>query len=607
MIPDRKFPAPYVKKTAVVSTIILLLALAALSCKEKIADSPLANKTPKSFLWLYPDTSATLHEGVSRQHLHWWGEDPDGNVRGYLFAFVPNSASRIPSPDNLQYSWVVKTDSVVQFPLDTLFRYFTVFVRAVDNTFPGLDSSYTIVLDPYPFVDKNRNGLFDAGDWQIPSIAGALDPQGAVLALPIRNTPPHIAFLPNPNNGQGLRQPDFTYTVATFGFKGTDDDGDNTLQSYSIALNDSSAGASWLTIPVRDTIITLVLPRGRSDSANAGDVRPADVYGGSNFLNRRYLGQLQGMRLDANNVFYVKSRDVAGESSPALSMPSAGLQWFVKKPRGKLLLISDYTRNDGVAALAAYRAALAAADPQFATVDTLNIASGLDGVSKSNGVLSTMVPPFIDPALIRTFLLYDYVCWYTDEYPSLAIAQLTLFRYLQNGGKVLFSTTFSNAIDPRGALRDFAPIDSIASVDLAGVHPLPSAGDNRVPGGYILFADSSDPGNIYPQLALNNPPSAHVIFMRDVYKRSDARVIYRLQADQRSPRRYVAVDPSHSGDTLRPKIGIVDGQGTIAFFGMPLHLLNNTTAGNPEGITALFRKLFTQHFRASHKIDRRKF
>jgi hypothetical protein len=596
-----------VKKSVLISSLVALLALIAFSCKEKIADAPLANKTPKSFLWLYPDTSATLHEGVSRQHVHWWGEDPDGNVRGYLFAFVANSASRIPSPDTLQYTWVVKTDSVVQFPLDTLFRYFTVFVRAVDNTFPGFDSSYVVRMSPQPFVDKNKNGVFDTGDWLIPSIMGALDPQGAVLALPIRNTPPHIAFLPNPNNGQGLRQPDFTYTVATFGFKGTDDDGDNTLQNYSIALNDSSATAHWKIVGLRDTIITLVVPRVRSDAKNSGDTVTADVYAGSNFLNGRLLGQISGLRLDANNVFYVKSKDVAGESSPAIPMPSGSLHWYVKKPRGRLLLISDYTRNDGVAALSAYLTSLAAADPQFATVDTMNIASGLDGVSKSNGVLSTMVPPFIDPALIRTFLLYDYVCWYTDEFPSLAIAQLTLFRYLQNGGKVLFSTTFSNAIDPRGALRDFAPIDSIASVDLAGVHPLPAAGDNRVPGGYTLFADSSEPGNIYPQLALNNPPTAHVIFMRDVYKRSDARVIYRLQPDQRTPLRYIAVDPGGHGDTLRPKIGVVDGQGTIAFFGLPLHLLNNTTNGNPEGITALFRKLFTQHFRASHKIDRRKF
>jgi hypothetical protein len=593
-----------VKKLVLQALCVALLALLAINCTEKIADNPTTNTPPRSFLWLYPDS--TLREGVSRQHVHWWGEDPDGFVRGYLFAFVPNVAPRIPSPDTLRYSWVVATDSIVQFPLDTLFRYFTIFVRAVDNSFAGLDSSYLIRLTPEPYVDKNKNGSYDAGDWLLPTLRAAVDPVGAVQALPIRNTPPRISFLPNPNDGQGLRQPDFTYTVATFGFKGSDDDGDNTLAGYRIALNDTSVASNWISIPSRDTIITLVLPRGRSDSASSGDIRPADVYGGSNFLNRRYLGQIPGLRLDANNVFYVKSKDVAGEFSPAIPMPSGGLHWFVKRPRGRLLLISDYTRNDAAAALATYLSSLAAADPQFALVDTLNIASGLNGVQKQNEQLSTMVPPFIDPALIRTFLLYDYVCWYTDEFPSLPIAQLTLFRYLQNGGKVLFSTTFSNATDPRGALRDFAPIDSVCSADLAGVHPV-VAGDNRLPGGYLLYADSSVPGNIYPQLALNSPPTTHVVFMRDVYKRADGRVIYRLQADLRTPRRYNAVDPTGGGDTTRPKVGVVDGQGTIAFFGLPLHLLDNRIDGNPEGLTALLRKLFTQHFRPSHKIDRRKF
>ncbi|HCV42698.1 MAG TPA: hypothetical protein DGH68_04375, partial [Bacteroidetes bacterium] len=232
-------------------------------------------------------------------------------------------------------------------------------------------------------------------------------------------------------------------------------------------------------------------------------------------------------------------------------------------------------------------------------------------VSKAAGTISTAVPPYFDPALISTFLLYDYVFWYTDQYPSLGIAQRTLFLYLQNGGKVLFSTTFLNGTDPRGALNDFAPIDSVCSAELAGTHPLPSPGDNRIPQNYTLYADSSVPTNVYPQLAFNSTPGgqAHNIFMRDVYKRSDARVIYRLQEDARPTRRYNAVDPTGGADTLRPKIAVVDGAGTIVFFGLPLHLLNNTDPqyGNPEGLVAFFRKIFTQHFSRFHKVDRRRF
>ena len=583
-----------------IALFVALLLLA--SCNEKLADNPIGNKSPSTYLWLYPDS--TIGVGVSRQHLHWWGEDPDGFVRGYLFAFVPYQTAQRPAPDTLHYTWSTLTDTLMQFPLDTLFRYFTVFVRAVDNRFAGVQNYSSIRLTPSPYLDNNRNGVFDTGDQELPGLLGAADPTGATQAFPIRNTPPRIAFLPNPNDPSlGLRQPDVTFTVATFGFKGSDDDGDNTLTNYRIALNDTSNPANWLTIPLRDTIVTLVVPRTRSDTAGASVM--ADVYGGT-FLGRHLLGRVGGLRLDATNLFFVESKDVAGEYSQAIRMPSGTLQWFVRRPRGRLLLVSDYTKaTDSALARSTYLTSLAAVPGgEFTQVDILNIAAGISASDKLAGSFSTAVPPYFDPALIQTFLLYDYVFWYTDEYPSLAIAQQTLFRYLQNGGKVLFSTTFLNAIDPRGALNDFAPIDSIYSGDLAGNHPIPVPGDSRILGGYILYGDSSVSTNVYPQLAFNAVSGAHSVFMRDVYKRSDARVIYRLQPDARSPQRYNAIDPS-GVDTLRPKIAVVDGAGTIIFFGLPLHLLNNTTQG--QGLPAFFTKIFTQQFSATHVVDRRRF
>jgi len=53
-------------------------------------------------------------------------------------------------------------------------------------------------------------------------------------------------------------------------------------------------------------------------------------------------------------------------------------------------------------------------------------------------------------------------------------------------------------------------------------------------------------------------------------------------------------------------IAVVDGARTNVFFGLPLHLLNNTDQGN-QGLTALFTKMFTQTFSPYQRIDRRKF
>jgi hypothetical protein len=259
--------------------------------------------------------------------------------------------------------------------------------------------------------------------------------------------------------------------------------------------------------------------------------------------------------------------------------------------------VNDYTSFDVQLALSTYLNALAAVPGgALASVDQLDITLGLSAADKEAGRYGRLVPQFVDPALIQTFLLYDYVVWFTDQVPSLAIAQLSIFSYLQNGGRMVFSTMFLNTTDPRGALRDFAPIDSVSGVDLSPTRPLPPpavAGDSRMPANCVVFADSSDPLNIYPQLAFNASPGIHSVFMRPVYRRSDARYIYHLQPDARNPQRYFGA----------PNIAVIDGQRSMIFVGLPLHLLNNTQQGNPRGITAFFEKVL-QEFSPTQVVNR---
>jgi hypothetical protein len=438
---------------------------------------------------------------------------------------------------------------------------------------------------PSPYWDRNDNGLYDSGDLLLPDLAGAVDPRGAVQTFPIRNTPPSVAFASNPLDPTSiLRQPDTTYTVATFAWNGSDPDGNNTLQSYRIALNDTT---QWLTVSLRDTIVTLVVPRSRSDAAP--DVRgtpvTVDVWSGS-FLGRRFIGQLPKMFLDAPNVFWVEAKDVAGEYSPPMQMPSGPDHWYVRRPRGSVLLVSDYITFDAPLAQGTYLSAInSILGLPPSQVSRLNIGLGLSANDKSVGKAGTLVPSFIDPALIQTFLLFDYVFWYTDFFPSLSVAQLSLFDYIQNGGKVLFSTAFLNTLDPRNALRDFAPIDSVSSVQLSPI----------IPANYVVYADSSNPANIYPQLAFNASPANHSIYMRPVYRRSDGRYLYHLQADTSVPPRYNGA----------PNIAVVDGQGAIVFVGVPVHLLNNMQGG--LGVTAFLSKVFLQEFNPNHRINRRVF
>ncbi len=575
---------------------VLLLPLIMLSCSQDIVDHPSGNQLPVTRLWLFPDS--TVGVGVSKQRLHWWGEDPDGVVIGYLLAYgvYPVRVTSVPPPDTLRYTWVTGNDTLMAFPLDTLFRYYTVVVRAVDNSFAGLPYQSIVRLYPFPYLDANDNGRFDGGDVQISGLIGAMDPHGAVQTFPIRNTPPEVHFAPDPNDETVvLKQPDTTYTAATFAWNGSDPDGNNTLSSYRIALNDTSDPAAWLTVTTRDTIVTLVVPRARSDAA--GPEVTADVYGGM-FLGRQLLGSLPHLRLDALNVFYVQAKDVAGEYSRAIRMPGPTQHWYVRRPVARLLLVSDYVNSDSNLAASTYRTALAAvAGGEFQILDGLNIGRGLTANDKKIGKFGALVPAFVDPSLIYTFLLYDYVVWYTDQFPSLGVAQLSLFTYTQNGGKLLFSTTFESSVDPRGALRDFAPIDSISSVDLTIPPPPPRLGDTRLYAGYMVLPDSTNPDLPYPRLALNPTPSRHSVFMRPIYRRSDARYIYRLQADTTG--RYIGT----------PNVAVVDGLKRSIFVGLPLHLLNNTdpARGNPLGVAAFFDRALNNEFSPSQKVDRKKF
>ena len=576
---------------------LLMLALLVQGCREHVADNPTAGKPPQTFLWLFPD--AEVRVGVSRTHLRWWGESPDGLIRGYLFSFkvVTENVTTLPSPDTLRYAWVTRNDSTFLFPLDTLFRRFAVVVRAVDDAFAGLPEHSIVRMLPFPFWDRNDNGVFDATDQRLDALSEAVDPVGAVGTFPIRNTPPAIGLLPSPYDASVVqRMPDTTFTVVTIGFKGSDDDGDNTLASYRIALNDTGATAQWVTVALRDTILTLVVPRSRSDAAGA--TVTADLYSGS-FLGRRLVGQVPNLRLDAENVFYVEARDVAGEYSAPVRLPSGTDRWYVRRPRAKVLLVNDYTSFDAQLARTTYVSALTSASGgAFGQVDQLDIALGLAAADKEAGRYGRLVPQFVDPALIQTFLLYDYVIWYTDQVPSLGIAQLSVFPYLQNGGRVIFSTMFLNTTDPRGALRDFAPVDSISTVDLSPTRPVPPAvaGDSRIPANFVVYADSSMPGTIYPQLAFNASPVIHSVFMRTVYRRSDARYLYHLQMDTRTPQRYLGA----------PNIAVIDGQNSIIFVGLPLHLLNNTVQGNPLGLSAFFDKALTQ-FSPGQVVNRFRF
>jgi photosystem II stability/assembly factor-like uncharacterized protein len=534
--------------------VLVLAVLLTAGCEKEGPSQPNPNKPPKTYLWLFPDS--TIAEGHSKQHVRWWGTDPDGVVAGYLF-----SAGRIPprNPaggvrDTITWHWTSANDSDIAFPLLVKRDTFQIEVRAVDNTIAQALPSHAVIrfvpmgaspssYSGPPFWDRNEDGQFDAGDVPLAPLLSAVDPSGAELGFPVLNQPPSVVFAQDPNDpGVQMQQPETTYTAATFAWVGSDPDGDQTIARYEIALNSPSDSTRWVPVPGNVRLVTLVVPRDRSNGLAGVQEVSADVWAGTYATTRIQLGTIQHLKLDTLNKFYVRARDIAGDVSPAAALPGDSTRhWFVKNPKGKVLIIDDYISSDRDSALAFYKRVVPAVG--YPSFEVLNIGAGLTAQQKTDSHLGRLVPPFLDPAFVSTLHLFDIVIWYTDPIPSLAAAQYPLFEYVRDAshrGKVIFTTLFATSSDPRGAITDFSPLDSISSVNLNNTRLIPSLGDTRIPGGYVLIPDSSDQTDIFPPLQFNvrSNGATHSVFMRPIYKRADASYIYHIQGDARIPLRY---------------------------------------------------------------------
>ncbi len=358
-----------------------------------------------------------------------------------------------------------------------------------------------------------------------------------------------------------------------------------------------------MTLNNNAKLVTIAVPRSVSDPAPDNGTVSASVYTGI-FPGLQYQGTISGLKLNAQNVLYVQDKDVAGEYSKAARMPSSSTgYWFVKKPKGRMLVVKDYNQPDSTTALQVYHTVFS--DPSiaggaFGNFDVFNVGYGLSSSDKLNqtpdSTYGSFVPANINPAFILTLQLYSLVYWFSDLYPSYTPAQIGLFNFTQRGGKVIFSTTFPENISfpDISALNDFAPIDSVTT-DPNSTSTVPTNADNRVPFGTMLQPFDSTSG--YPALTFGPRPAGGGQFVtpspswRRIYKRIDAQYIYQMDS--------VYTDSSSTPPQLKkerflgsPPIAVIDNAKTFVLVAVPVHLLN----GNTAALTAFFRKVIVDQF-----------
>jgi len=178
----------------------------------------LANNPPETHLFLFvsPDTTGqdTTFTGIdtttSKQVLHWWGEDSDGQVVGYYIQWDYDAE---PSYTTSEYDTFF-------VPIRSKYDEFTFRVWAVDDD-------------------------------------GIQDPTPAIQTFPVTNSNPEIEFKNRSNPPAPSSDPDvtaYTFPTRTFIWDVYDPDGIETVKNIYYALDDTT---SWIELPGNEKSVTL--------------------------------------------------------------------------------------------------------------------------------------------------------------------------------------------------------------------------------------------------------------------------------------------------------------------------------------------------------------
>ncbi|HHE47245.1 MAG TPA: hypothetical protein ENL08_06065 [Bacteroidetes bacterium] len=344
--------------------------------------SPVENLPPETHLSISLPEGQLPEPSSSNKTLHWWGEDVDGRVVGYLYRwgkleFDPVDSAVVIDTSWIDTSWVeTSLDSgVFVLPIRSATATFTFQVRAVDD-------------------------------------AGAIDQSPAAISFPVFNSPPEVRFRPftNPMGQSGEAYTFYTFDVHTFQWDGSDLDGQESIKAFYYALDPQPGDTSWLELPNTASSITL-----RDEMLTPG-----------------------------SHVFWLKAEDIAGFESERIHFPdstvaSDPVEWVVKQPAGEYLIVDDYAMDfppdDPRSYLYYYRAIF----------DSLyNGGSPGEGDIYSVWELSDTQLPSASADVTETLLKFRKILWFSYYgIPKLTDAFNSMYSFINTPGNRMVLTTMS--------------------------------------------------------------------------------------------------------------------------------------------------------------------
>ncbi|WP_178139412.1 hypothetical protein [Rhodothermus profundi] len=514
--------------TSLLRTLVVSILLGGVmtGCDAGFTGEPLPNLPPETYLSVRDsslvDNLADEERLVSTVYVSWTGDDPDGYVAAYEFRYY--DAAAVPT----EALWVrtVRNDSLILLPIppgrataNVVFE-----VRAIDNE-------------------------------------GLADPTPARTVFPIRNSPPEIRLI------SFELPPDTTFPIFSFSWQAEDPDGAVNLARIEVSFNDST---QFVALPPDVDFVTFVANVDRDNPTQTEAT--ARVYTGRAF--RSTTIEVPGLRLDAENTFYVRAVDLADTSSAL-----ARYTWFVKKPRSRVLLVNDYRKATGTVVMAYHRAILRDFLPPGMPIDEWDLSQPYVTGSAGNTPRSDALPPVPDPTLRQTLALWDYIYWVSTATVNsivgnnLPYAAAVMDLFFEQGGRILVHSPVTQPRDPAANLGNPA----ILLLPLSDLLVLP----DTVRRLELASGAAITPVNTPPGVSTVLPPlQSNRFFINELpYFAEGATIVPLYEADYQYLSRR-----GRRGRWPHPRtVASISADARVALFGLPLV---NELTGEPVLIGA---------------------
>lgn len=434
---------------------------------------------------------------TSLVRLQWFGFDRDGFVTGFEY-----------STDLIAWQFTTVQDTTFRFRTvggDT--SDITFYIRAVDN-------------------DGNK------------------DPSPAFLKIPIRNSSPSVTI-----DGSYFR-PDTMQLVACFQWIANDPDGEETIDSLFIKINEGP----WTSINRRANMVRMV-----PDNPTGQGSMSATLFSGIAAFpdyritsSRTESNKLQELNLNGNNVLYVKVKDQSGAESNTDSTKV----FFIKKSSSNLILA--HAHNDQLANTI-YQNTFSAAGQSFDLVDVAQY--------QANTQIRFWQYDF--DILISQ---YQKLFWYSSGSNTfyLEVTAPLFENYLSKGKKLLMSTQLTGKLSNSSRLFFYTPMDSIRNSTQqtsADIYPGYKAWPvNPSEFDTLLY----DGGGFVDAAPFFVKPSAQAIYRAEID----------VFGNWNPPR------------TIGAKAFFGNGRTNMVFFSVDLYAYN----GNPQALRQLFNRVMNDEF-----------